>query len=133
MNRQTDRVTLTMQEIAEPGGGGRGHLELAHAGGAVDFRAIGHRLARVEHDHGRDVRLFLVPLDVVAVHAAEDLPVEMAQVVTRHVLTVLDKLDAEPVPRAAVLPRQEAIDDALGDQLEVTESGDEIRVEESVG
>jgi hypothetical protein len=57
----------------------------------------------------------------------------VAKVVTHHVLAVLDELDAESVSRAAVLSRQEAIDDALGYQLESRETRDELRVEESVG
>ena len=57
----------------------------------------------------------------------------MAQIVAGHIFPVLHELDAEAVAGALVLSRQEAIDDALGYQLESRETRDELRVEESVG
>ena len=128
MNREPDRIALAVKEMAERSGRGGPHLELAEGAGPV-----GHRGARIEHEQSRDIGLFLVALDIVAVHASEDLPVEMAQVIAGNVFAMLNELHAEAVAGALVLARQEAIDDALGYQLQTRKTRNELRVEESFG
>ena len=128
MNGEPDRIALAVKEMTESGGRGGPHLELAEGAGPV-----GHRGTGIEHEQGRDVGLFLVALDIVAVHAPEDLPVEMTQVIAGNVFAMFNELHAEAVAGALVLARQEAIDDALGYQLETRKARNELRVEESFG
>ena len=57
------------------------------------------------------VGLFLELLEVILVGAAEDLPVEIAEVVAGGVLAVLGELDREAVEGAAVNARDVSLDD----------------------
>ena len=90
---------------------------------------VAHRLGSVEEDVGLEVRLLLVLLDVEAVGAAEDLPVDVAGVVARDVLPVLGELHAEAVVGALVEPRDVPLDDHAGLHLETAQLGDRLRVE----
>ena len=92
-----DRVLLAGQEHRQRGGQRGGVVELGQRPGAVV-----HRGAGVDDERGAEVALFLVLLDVVAVGAAEDAPVEPAQVVAGRVFAILGELDVEAVERAAV-------------------------------
>src|SRR5260370_38698752 len=53
------------------------------------MRAVPHRSADVEQQMAVEVRLLLELLDVVAVSARVDLPVDRGQIVARNVLAVL--------------------------------------------
>ena len=75
---QADRVALGRQEVGDRGRRGPGVLALA-----VRSRAIAHRPAGVEHQVAAEVGLVLEPLDVIAVGAGEQPPVEVARVVAR--------------------------------------------------
>ena len=91
--------------------------------------AIAHRPADVEQQVAVEVGLLLELLDVVAVAARVDLPVERRQIVAGQVLAVLGELDAEALERAAVQARQEALDDRPRLQLERAEPRDDRGIE----
>ena len=85
--------------------------------------AVAHRLAGVDEQPRDEVRLLLVLLEVVALGAAVDLPVDVLDVVAGGVLAVLGELDGEPVPRAAVPAGEVALDDLPGLQLQAVDAG----------
>ena len=68
-------------------------------------------------------------LDLELVGAGEDLPVEVPQVVTGRVGTVLGELDAEPLEGRPVRARREPLDDHLGAKLETREASERLGVE----
>src|SRR5262249_22032802 len=76
-------------------------------------------------------RLLLELLDVVAVGARPDLPVEVAQVVALGVLAVLHELDGVAEERALVQAVEEPLDDLAGAQVEPVGAGDGGRVQEA--
>jgi hypothetical protein len=78
-----------------------------------------HGGAYVEHEHGARVRLFLELLDHPAIGTTGDPPVEIAQVVARHVRPVLGELDTEALPRRPMHTGHEAVDHPAGDELQV--------------
>ena len=94
---QADRVALREQEIGERRGQRAGVLALG-----VRRRAEAHRAAQVDEQVAAQVRLVLEPLDVVAVGAGEEPPVEIARVVAGRVRAILAELDREAVVRAAM-------------------------------
>ena len=85
-------------------------------------RAIAHRPAGVQHEVAAEVGLVLEPLDVVAVGAREEPPVEVAGVVARGVLAVLAELDREAVVGAAVDALDESLDGGPGPELEALDA-----------
>ena len=97
---QADGVALPVHQVRERRRQVRAVLELRHAA-----RAVAHRRADVEQEVAPEVGLFLELLDVVAIGARVDLPVDRRQVVARDVLPVLGELDAEALERAAVQAR----------------------------
>ena len=94
---QADRVALAVHQVAERGREARAVLELRHAA-----RAVPHRAAHVEHQVAIEVGLLFELLDVVAIAARVDLPVDRRQIVAGDVLAVFGELDAEAFERAAV-------------------------------
>src|SRR5262249_60294516 len=82
-----------------------------------------HRLAGIDQEPRDEVRFLLVLLQVEAVGAAVDFPVDVLDVVARGVLAVLGELDGEPVPRAAVPAGEVALDHLPGLQLQAVDAG----------
>ncbi len=80
-----------------------------------------------------EVGLFLELLDVVAIAARVDLPVERGQIVARQVLAVLGELDAEALERAAMQPGQKPFDHRPRLQLHRPEPRDDGGVEKPAG
>ena len=87
-----------------------------------------HRGAGVDDERDADVALFLVLLDVVAVGAGEDAPVEPAEVVAGGVLAVLGELDVEAVEGAAVQAADRPLDEPARPQRQVGDLGDGVRI-----
>ena len=77
-----------------------------------------------------EVGLLLELLDVVAIAARVDLPVDGREVVAGDVLAVLGELDAEALERAAMQAREEAFDDRPRLELERAEARHDRGVEE---
>ena len=67
---------------------------------------------------GVEVGLLLVLLDIEAVGAPEDLPVDVANVIAGDIFPVLGKLNTEAVIRAAMESRDESLDDKPGLELQ---------------
>jgi len=80
--------------------------------------AVLHALADVQHEIADQVRLVLVLLQVVLVGAAEDLPIQVPQIVTGRILSVFGELDREAVIGTAMQPRHISLDDVPGAQLQ---------------
>ena len=96
-------VTLPHQHQRERGGEAAGVVEFREAG--VGRARPGHRAAGVEHHHGAEVGLFLELLDVQPVLRAQQLPVDVAELVARLVHPVLGELDRESAPGRAMAAR----------------------------
>ena len=124
---EAERVLLLAGDVAERGGDAAGVLILRRqAGGAVR-----HGAGAVEdHMHAQAGLLLILP-DVVALRAAEDLPVEVAQIVALHVFAPVGKLHARALERAAMAAGLRALDDvarADGELLELAHrfGGEEV-------
>src|SRR5262249_14420724 len=107
--QKSDRVVLANSEICQ----GRCEvlciLELRHLRAAVV-----HRGARVDQQMDLRVCVSLIFFYVEAIGASQQLPVEMSEIVARHVLPVLGEVGREPEVRRAVKTRDEAFDDRAG-------------------
>jgi hypothetical protein len=108
---EADGVLLLEDEPGDGGGEALGVLGFGHRGGGA---LIGHALAGIDDEMAEEVGLVFVLLQVELVGAAEDFPVEVAQVVAGRVFAVLRELDGETVPRAAMLAGDVALDDVSG-------------------
>ena len=111
-------------EVAQAGGE---HLAVGELGVAAG--AVFHGLRAVEEDVRDVVGLLLELLDVIAVGAAEDLPVEVAEVVAGRVFAVLGELDGEAVVRGLVLAGHVALDEITRVHPERLGAGNRDRVE----
>ena len=122
---EADGVVLARREVRE-----RRREELAVQQLADLAAAEAHRRARVEQDHEPRVGLADVALDVGAVRARVDVPVDEARVVAFGVRAVLGELLAEAEERRAVHAGQEAVDDGARDEIEVREPRKRLRLEQ---
>ena len=93
-----DRVLLADQQRGQR----RGHAWRRSRICSSRPEPVAHRGAGVHDQRRPQVAFFFVLLDVMAIGAAEDPPIEPAQVVARRVLAVFGELDVEAVERAAV-------------------------------
>ena len=110
---QPDRVALGEQEVGERRRQGGGVVRLG-----PPARAVAHRPAVVDEQVAAQVGLVLELLDVVAVGAGEEPPVEVAEVVAGAVLAVFGELDREAVVGAAVQAAPQPLDHAARAQLQ---------------
>src|SRR5262249_25926743 len=88
--------------------------------------AVEHRTAGVEQDVADEIRLLLVLLDGVTLGAAVALPVDVAQIVARHILAVLDELDRKAAIRALMIADAQTLDDGARLEAERLGAGDDI-------
>ena len=66
-----------------------------------------------------EVGLGLKELGVVALGAAIDAPINIADGIPRHVLAVVGEFSTEALERTAVLAHAQALDDFTGDHLQI--------------
>ncbi len=113
---KADGVALFLEEEGEGGceGGGVGGL------GVADGAEV-HGAAAVEDEMAAEVGFVLELLDVGAVGAGEDTPVDVAWIVAVGVLAVLGELDGEAVIGGAMDAGPEALDDGACAQLEAAD------------
>ena len=78
--------------------------------------------------YSEQVGLLLVLLEVELVGLGPDLPVDVADVVARHVLAVLGELDGEAVVRAGMHPGDVALDHHAGLQVQPLEASQRLRI-----
>ena len=90
-----------------------------------------HGVAGVEQDGQQAVGLAAIALQVGALGAGEDVPIDVAQIVAGRVGAVLGELLAEAEIGRAVQAGDEAVDDRLGDQVEAGDAGQNRRDRES--
>src|SRR2546426_9622357 len=81
-----------------------------------------HRAARVHQTHRAQVGLLLELLHEQAVGPGEDLPIEVAQLVTGLIGAVLRELDGEATKRRPVDPAEKALHDPLRHDLDPAEA-----------
>ena len=117
---EADGVLLSDEQVGDRGGEMTGVVKLGESV-RRGLAAVGHRARDVEDDRRAQVGLVDVLLDVEALTARDQLPVEVAQVVAGHVLAVLGELDARALAGAAVLARNEAVDGAVRQELQVSD------------
>ena len=118
---------LARGQIGERGRQELAVLELGHGAGAE-----AHRGARVEQDHEAGIGLAEEALDIGALGAREHVPVDEARIVAFDVGAILLELLAETVMRRAVQARQETFHGRARDQLEVRETRQDFRRQQSV-
>ena len=93
-------------------------------------RAEIHGQAVVDQDVKVQVLLFHEQADEQAVEPGEEVPVEEAQVVADDVIAVVGELDALPLALAAPFALHPAEEDLARHQLELFETGQELRIEQ---
>ena len=96
-DRQSDRVLLPKRQIANAGREGCCVIEFVESRAAV-----GHAFGSIEQDGAPKVGVFFVLFDHQFVLSAKDLPVDVAQIISRGVLAVLHELDRLAKVRASV-------------------------------
>ena len=113
---EAGRVALPEQKQGER----RGQpLHVGELGRTVSrIAGPGHGAADVDHEHGAEIGLLLKLLHVQPVVAAQQLPVDVAQLVTRLVHPVLGELHREPPPGRAVQAGEKAFDHPFGQQFQ---------------
>ena len=121
------RVALAEQHQGERGQEPARVVELREAPRRA---APGHRRAHVADEHRAEVGLLLELLHIDAVVAAEQLPVDVAELVAGLVHPVLGELDRESATRGPVKSREESLDHPFGDDLQPSQAGDLDGVEE---
>ena len=77
------------------------------------------------------VRVGFVFLQVVAIGARVQLPVDAADVVAGHVAAMLGEIHRRAEVRRPVQPVDEPVDDRLREQLEVADAREDLRVDET--
>jgi hypothetical protein len=112
----------------------RGHVDETgrHVAREIEFvdgmRAIAHGGAGVEQDQQLGIRFAAIALQIHALAAGEDIPIDVAQIVTRRVGAVLGELLAETEIGGAVQAGDEAVHDGLGDEVESVDGGESGRI-----
>ena len=131
---EADEILLAGEHVGEGGGEDGGVFEFRGAGGGGGLRffafglrgggvAEGHGGGGVEADGGAEVGFLLVLLNVVAVGAGEDGPVEVFEFIAGDVFAVLGELDGEAFVGGFVEAGESAFDDAADGEFEAAELG----------
>ena len=120
-----DAVALPLREVGEARAEIAAVFELRDAAA----REL-HRLRDVEQDREVGVGVGFVLLDVVAVGARVQPPVDAADVVAGDVAAVLGEVDRRAEERRAVQAVDEAVDDGPREQLEVADPREDLRIDE---
>ena len=125
--RQADRVALAVHQVAERRREARAVLELRHP----VVRAVAHRAADVEHQVAVEVGLLLELLDVVAIAARVDLPVDRRQMSSPGMYWRYSANSTlKPLNGLRCRPESKPFDDRPRLQLERAEARDDRGVEE---
>ena len=122
---QPHAVLLSRGEVGQAGGQKPCVVQLARLSGAV-----AHRGRHVEQEAHVGVRLRLELLDVEAVGACVEPPVDPADVVPRHVRPVLREIHAHAEVGRTVDPLQEPVHDGARKQLQVVDPCEDRGVQE---
>ena len=90
-----------------------------------------HRRAGVDQQVTLRVRVGAILLDEVAIGAAEQTPIEIAQIVAGIVLAILGELGREARERRTMQTRHETFDDRAREQFERADAREQFRIEKS--
>jgi len=121
-----DAVALALGEVAEARPDETAVLELADPAATE-----AHRLRHVEQDAEVRVGVRLILLDVVAIGAGVQPPVDAPDVIAGDVAAVLGEVDRGAEERRAMQAVDEAFDDVARHQLEVANPREDLRIHES--
>ena len=124
-NPERHGVTLLQDKVGQAGGHHLGVLQLGVFPGAVL-----HGFAAIEQDVGDVVGFLLILLDEVAIGAAENLPVQVAGIVTGRIFAVLGKLNGEAAIGRLVLTGHVALHHVAGVKAQCLGAGDRLGVEQ---
>ena len=86
-------------------------------------------MAGIEQQATGEVGLFFELLEVIAIVFTKDLPVDVSQVVTWDVFSMLSELDRESVIRTSVQTGNKALDDQPSLQVQSVQSRQRLRIE----
>jgi hypothetical protein len=89
-------------------------------------RAKIHGQTVVDEDVEMEIFLFHEQTNEEAIEASEKVPVEKAEVVADHIISIIGELDALPLALAAPLAFDAAEKDFPRHQLELFEAGEEV-------
>src|SRR5262249_34995678 len=92
---------------------------------------VPHRSADIEHDEDARIGLTLVELDVQPVGSPEDVPVDAADFVARHVLPVSGEIDAESHVGRPVKALHETFDNTSSYQFQILNPDQNLRVDKA--
>ena len=121
-----DPIALLLRHVGEARAEKRPVLELRHPAAREP-----HRLRDVEQNREVRVGVGFVLLDVEAVGAREQAPVDAPDVVARHVAAVLGEVDRRAEIRRTVQAVDEPVDDRSREQIEAADPREDDRVDES--
>ena len=119
-------VALLVGEIGERHGQEPAVVELGDA-----VRAVAHGGAGIEHQRELRVGFAAIALQVSALGAGEDVPIDVAQIVAGRVGAILGEFLAESEVGRTMQARDKAVHHGLGDQVQVRDAGQERRIDEA--
>src|SRR5262249_9212490 len=109
-----NRVTLKLEKVTEGGSESRGVLRLG-----VTVRAVGHRVALIDHEKAAKIRFIFEFLDEVAIGFTHDAPINEPRIIARRILTIFGKFDRKTVVRTAMEPIPKAFHNNASTQLHI--------------
>ncbi len=119
-------IKAAQRHVADGGGDLAGEIEFARL-------AESHGLAGIEKNAHGQFALLLVELEEKFFEAAEEIPIEVAEIVAGDVTAVVRELDGLPAGAAAALAFGTALGAPRGEQLELLKAAQEFGGEEGHG
>src|SRR5262245_39857500 len=118
------QVLLVEHDIGQRSRQIAGIIELTDA-----VRSVVHRGTGVDQEVTTEVGLLLILFDVITVKLGIGLPVDVADLISWHILAMLGELDAEAFIGARMEPRDESFHHIPSTQQESREFGERQRIE----
>ena len=108
--RQPDRVTLTKRQMPE--------LRCQHRR-ARPFAFRSHAATRIDNELHFDIRFGIVLFDEQSFMTSEQTPIDVFQIIARHVFAMRSEFDRKTDEGTLVKPVHEAFDHTLCDQFQI--------------
>jgi hypothetical protein len=118
---ESDGIVLSDAEIRQRRSQILGVLQLAYPGTGKT-----HRGARIDQQVNLGVSVSLVLLDVHSISSGEQLPIEVPDIIPRHVLAMLSEIRRETQIRGAVQTGNESLHHCSSDKLERVDTGQHV-------
>ena len=109
---QASGILLSHDEVGQASGDGGSVIELVERS-----TAVGHAFGNIDHEGATEVGIFLILFDVEAILSSPYLPIDMAQVVTMDILTMLNEFDRLAEVGASMHPRKKPFYDMPSPQF----------------